>query len=125
MPKAETQHTGALGEDIAVKHLVKHGYRILDRNFRKPWGEIDIVAEKNGVLVFIEVKALTLASSASVFRPEDHFTRRKMARFRRAGQLYAQSLKREALLRLDLIAIEMGLDGSAAEIRHIEGVEAW
>ncbi|MFH1990726.1 MAG: YraN family protein [Patescibacteria group bacterium] len=43
----EKQNTGKLGEDVAVKYLEKHGYEIVERNYRKPWGEIDIVALEN------------------------------------------------------------------------------
>lgn len=46
----EKQNTGKLGEDIAVKYLEKHGYEILERNYRKPWGEIDIVASENNAV---------------------------------------------------------------------------
>ena len=50
MPKvftSETQKIGEIGENIAVKFLVKHDFSILDRNYTKKWGEIDIVAEKD------------------------------------------------------------------------------
>ncbi len=119
MPRTVKQHTGSLGEDLAVKHLVKHGYRILGRNFRKPWGEIDIIAARKEVLVFVEVKALT---TGSIFRPEDHFTREKTVRLLRTCKLYAQSLRQDVPWRIDLIAIELNPDGSVHEIRQIEGV---
>jgi len=66
------QKIGQIGENIAVKHLKKLGYKILDRNYRKKWGEIDIIAEKNEsnsifrkilnpkkILHFIEVKSVS------------------------------------------------------------------
>ena len=52
-----TQKVGSLGEELTVKFLVKRGYRILDRNYWRPWGELDIVAEKKGRIHFVEVKA--------------------------------------------------------------------
>jgi len=59
MPETGKQIIGRLGEDIAVKHFVKHSFKVLDRNYRKKWGEIDIVAEKDNILHFIEVKAVS------------------------------------------------------------------
>lgn len=48
---------GRLGETVTVRYLEKHGYKILDRNFRIRGGEIDIIAEKDGIIAFVEVKA--------------------------------------------------------------------
>lgn len=66
---------GILGEDLAVKYLQKKGYLIKERNFRKSWGEIDIVAydKKRKEWVFVEVKS----SSNDLFLPEEHFTSSK------------------------------------------------
>lgn len=50
---------GVIGEEIAVKHLKLKGYEILDRNYRTNIGEIDIVAIKHDLLIFVEVKART------------------------------------------------------------------
>lgn len=56
--KKNNSKVGKIGEDIFVKHLVKHKYSILDRNFRKNWGEIDVVAKKDGIIHFFEVKSV-------------------------------------------------------------------
>jgi len=121
MPRTEKQKTGGLGEDIAVKHLEKHGYRILERNVRRPWGEIDIVVKRGKLLVFVEVKAL---KSTESLRPEDHLTSQKLHKFRRTCELYLQEnnlTKQEC--RMDAIFIDIGPDGEALGIRHIEGIE--
>lgn len=54
-----TQKVGALGEELVVTFLMKRGYTILHRNFRKPWGELDVVAEKRGAIHFVEVKTIS------------------------------------------------------------------
>ena len=61
MPKvftSEKQKIGEIGENVAAKFLMKHGFAILDRNYTKKWGEIDIVAEKDNLLHFVEVKSV-------------------------------------------------------------------
>ncbi len=58
-----SSQTGAQGEGIAVEFLVRKGFKILDRNFRRPWGEIDIIAEKGGSVRFVEVKAICASLS--------------------------------------------------------------
>ena len=62
MPKVFTsvsQKTGEMGENIAVRFLMKQGYSILGRNYTKKWGEIDIIAEKERKLHFVEVKSVS------------------------------------------------------------------
>lgn len=54
-----TQKIGALGEELVVKFLMKRGYKILDRNYRRPWGELDVIAERKSKIHFVEVKALS------------------------------------------------------------------
>jgi Holliday junction resolvase-like predicted endonuclease len=61
---------GQIGEELACAYLLKNKYKIIDRNARYSWGEIDIVAQKkDGTLVFVEVKALKMFHSA-VKQPE-------------------------------------------------------
>lgn len=59
MPKTKKQTIGDLGEGIVCNYLKNKGFRIIERNYWKPWGELDIIAQKDGILHFIEVKAVT------------------------------------------------------------------
>ena len=54
-----TQKVGSLGEELVVRFLVRKGYKILDRNFRRPWGELDIVATRKERIHFVEVKSVS------------------------------------------------------------------
>src|SRR3989338_1719846 len=79
MPKvftSEKQKIGEIGENIAVKFLVKHGFSIIDRNYTKKWGELDIVAKKDEKLYFVEVKSVSRSDLDSVpARPNGHSCR--------------------------------------------------
>lgn len=85
---------GRLGEDIISGYLRNRGYRILDCNYREKWGELDIVAKKDSVLHFVEVKAGSWnkerwpQEGENVHRPEDHMHKEKCARMKRAIQTY-------------------------------------
>jgi putative endonuclease len=95
---------GQKGEDIAVKYLKRHGYKILDRNFRsRRWGEIDIVATNEDVLVFVEVK--TREGDNSV-EPVEAVTPFKLRSLGRAGQYYkTEHPEAPEALRIDVVSI--------------------
>jgi len=79
---------GAEGEERALKYLEEKGYKILEKNWKRKFGEIDIVAgDPEGALVIVEVK--TMRFSGGGFVPEDNMTREKMAKFKRAATAYA------------------------------------
>src|SRR3989338_8075751 len=87
--RTEKQEVGILGENIYEKQVVKHGYNVIGRNYRKPWGEIDIIAKKDSVLHFIEVKAVGHALRAGDdYEPEDNVHSWKLKRLSRAIQSY-------------------------------------
>ena len=97
MPKiftSKTQKIGEMGENIAIKFLVKHGFSLLERNYTKKWGEIDIVAEKDKKLHFIEVKSVSCETLTKVihktdnYRPEDNVHPWKMKRLSRTIQTF-------------------------------------
>lgn len=92
---------GKEGEDFACKYLRKNGYRIVDRNVREKWGELDIVAKaKNGTLVFVEVKTMRGFNEGGIC-PENQMTPAKIKKFKNTAQLYAGH-------RVDLVNDEKG-----------------
>lgn len=96
MPKvftSETQKIGELGENFAAEFLMKQGFKILDRNYTKKWGEIDIIALKDNQIHFVEVKSVTretpnAAPANQDYRPEDNMHPWKMKRMVRTVQTY-------------------------------------
>ncbi len=116
------KNLGLIGEDIAAEYLINEGFRIIERNFRRPWGEIDIIAKSpDRSLVFVEVKSMRQKFSLESLSPEDHMTKSKIKKVRRTASLYAG--ENEKLInerngwRIDLIAIDFVTD-SKNNIRH-------
>jgi putative endonuclease len=123
MSKTFKQEIGKLGEDIAVKHLVKHSFDILDRNYRKKWGEIDIVAENNDILHFIEVKTMAVSHETnSSYNPEENIHFWKRQRLARAIKTYLLEKNEENDWQVDSIAIFLDLKTRRAKIRMIENI---
>ena len=83
--KRENKITGKRGEDIALADLLKKGYRLLIRNFRNKFGEIDLVMEDGQTVVFIEVKTRV---GDDFGLPEEEVTERKFAQVRRMGEVF-------------------------------------
>ena len=124
---------GAIGEDIACEFLRKKGLTVIERNFRRKWGELDIVArEKSGNIVFIEVKTIRQSGNSAFFwiRPEDNLTKSKLKKLQRTASLYMGNYKSDAGWRIDLIAITIhgSISGDLAnimkdcEIKYFENI---
>jgi putative endonuclease len=113
---------GKIGEDLAELYLRNKGYKIIERNFRKPWGELDIIAkDSKGVLAFIEVKAMRQFGNAAI-RPEDNLTSSKLGKLQRTAELYANSnenLVDDNGWRIDLVAISLRPDASLKKLQDI------
>jgi putative endonuclease len=99
---------GGFGEDEAVKFLKKNGYRILERNYRCRFGEIDIIAREKAAIVFVEVKAVTPGNTESA---ADTVTPRKQKHIQRCAELYLAGEKGEYNCRFDVVAIEYSREG--------------
>lgn len=131
MPKtftSEKQKIGEIGENIAVKFLMKRGFSIVDRNYTKKWGEIDIIAEKERKLYFVEVKSVSRETLNDVshethdeYRPEENMHPWKMKRMSRTIQTYLLSKKipDEIEWQVDLLVIYLDFKGKKAKVKRI------
>jgi len=110
------QSFGKIGEAAAAEYLKNLGYKILARNFRTRWGEIDIIARDGDCLVFAEVKT---RADEHYGAPEEAVTRAKQEHLVKAAQIYlSQARQAHALWRIDVLALLKQNDGFA--IRHLK-----
>jgi putative endonuclease len=113
---------GRFGEQLAAEQLVARGYRLLERNYRCPLGELDLITEKQGELVFVEVRT---KRQPCLFRPEDSISLDKARRLVRLAEYYmATSGRGDGPWRIDVVAVELGPDGSKARIEHFPDATA-
>jgi putative endonuclease len=79
------QNLGKIGENLALDYLKNHGFVIIEKNFRSKFGEIDIIAEKNRCLYFVEVKT---RSNLDHGYPHEAVNKRKIYHIKKAAQYY-------------------------------------
>ncbi len=136
MTKTAKRQLGDLGEDIACKYLERKGFRIVERNYLRKWGEIDIVAEKANLLSFIEVKSVSRESggvgglpaggqgSRGTYRPEENVHPAKLQRLHRAIQTYLWDRKVPETKdwRIDVACVYLDFSTRRARVEILENV---
>ena len=110
--------TGDAGERIAASYLKKKGYRILERNYRTIFGEIDIVARFKGIIVFVEVKTRT---SSSLGPPYLAVTTAKQRHIIKNAVFYLRCRKlMQAPWRIDIVSVKLNYEYKLESIELIE-----
>ncbi|MDE6850326.1 MAG: YraN family protein [Clostridia bacterium] len=109
--KGEKRRIGFRGENKAAAFLKKNGYKICERNFRCPFGEVDIIAQKDGVIAFVEVKTRTNDLFGA---PNEAVDNRRKQRYRNCVRFYFANTEIDYTVRFDII--EVTKEG----INHIE-----
>lgn len=118
---AKRQQTGRRGEAIAAGYFMRHGFRILDRNWRCEIGELDIVMEQEDTLIFVEVRTRRGHRYGTA---EESITPGKQARLIELAHRYIQDMQpAHATWRIDVAAVQ--LVGSTAQVNHIENAVGW
>jgi putative endonuclease len=115
----QKQNLGRRGEDEAASYLKKQGYILLQRNYRCPLGEIDIIAKDGKTLVFAEVRA---RSSGRFGLPQESIHWHKQSRLRKVAQYYLKAVqKEEAPVRFDVLALLFDRENQPVHVEHIKG----
>lgn len=111
---------GKLGEQIASKYLSSYGYKVIEMNFHKRWGEIDIVATENDTLVFIEVKT---RMEGDFISPEESITSWKLKTLVKSANFYKSSHPNTpSAMRIDFVGIVLGSDLKPKRINLIKNI---
>ena len=110
------KETGRTGEQIAARYLHRNGFRLLAQNYRCEVGEIDLIAEDRGTVVFVEVKTRRTLIAGT---PEEAVDRDKRRRIRRAAQWYLKAWQRwPQKVRFDVVGVELDDADHVTAIRH-------
>ena len=114
------KEVGALGEKVAAEYLKRHGFSIVDRNFARKTGELDIIAEKEDTLHFVEVKTvlaeefpLAENKGEDVYDPSLNLHQAKVRKVARTGEWYVLEKKWEG---------EWQVDGALVWLRRRDGM---
>jgi putative endonuclease len=133
MAKTERRKLGDIGEGVACKYLEQRGYRIVERNYLKPWGEIDIVARKGNKLYFVEVKTVSRDTEGDTdrgegtrvtYRPEENVHPAKLKRLHRAIQTYLLDHKvpESTVWQIDVACVHLDFATLKAKVEVLENV---
>ncbi len=110
---------GQQGEALARAHLEKDGYIVRATNYRCPWGEVDIVVEKDGEVVFVEVRT---RRSKRFGTPEESVTALKRKHLVSTAYHYIEAHDLTLPWRIDLIAIDVDAKGIVERIEQLENI---
>mgnify|MGYP003393278028 FL=1 len=118
--RTEKRKLGDIGENVACEFLKRRGFEVIDRNYLRKWGEIDIVARKGELIHFVEVKSVTHGTVG--YRPEDNMHPWKLKRLARAMQTYLLEKKLDCDWQLDLVTVKIDEKTRQARVEIIENI---
>lgn len=118
---SQKREFGDLGERIAEGYLMRKGYTIVEKNYLKPWGEIDIIAKQDRMLVFCEVKTRD-AKNVEHFLAEYSVNRLKIKKLQKICETYLgeKHYPYDQKWQIDVLAIAIDKEKKKARIKHFE-----
>ncbi len=122
---AKHNEVGKIGEDVACDFLGQKGFKVMERNFRKPYGEIDIIAtDPKGLLRFVEVKTVSWETGGGEprYRPEENVHPAKARRMMNVISAYLVSHETEGEWQFDVLAVFLDQNTKTAKVRFLENV---
>lgn len=125
---AEHNEIGKIGENITKSFLMKHGFSIIETNYRTKYGEIDIIAKKDSKIRFIEVKSVKvkdLSETKSLFiQPEDNLTYAKWSKILISIEIYLnqKGVKETTLWQVDLACVYINKEIRQGKVSLLENI---
>ncbi|HWP60978.1 MAG TPA: YraN family protein [Candidatus Paceibacterota bacterium] len=119
---------GALGEQIAAGFLEQKGFTVIERNYRKPWGEIDLIAEKGDSVRFVEVKTVSreriedISREMGKYSPEEQVHQFKLKKVARTAEMYMANKNDNRDFQVDVVAVFLDHSTRKARCRLYEQV---
>ena len=124
-----TRSIGDIGENIACKYITNKGLQVIDRNYQKLWGELDIIAKKDKVIHFFEVKSVTASFSneLDIHRPEDNVHAYKLKHLRRIIETYLEDKGYgfDAEFYFHVLCVYMDMRTRKARVVWIDNIILW
>src|SRR6185295_968244 len=119
---------GAIGERAASEFLRRKGFEIIERNYRKPWGEIDIIALKSNIVRFVEVKSVSREPNQDIspenndHRPEELVHQHKLQKIARTAEMYMNDKNDQRDYQIDVVGVFLDMANRKARCRLFEQV---
>lgn len=128
--QGERNKVGAIGERIAADYLKDRGFDIIDTNYLKKWGEIDIVTRETSVIRFIEVKTVSYGTRESLYeaishgtyRPEENVHYSKINRLNRTIESWITENNYEGEWEIDVVAVRLAMDIKYATVNYLRNI---
>jgi len=117
-----------MGEKVAAEFLRRKGFKIIERNYLKPWGEIDIIAEKSDMVRFVEVKSVSREKGTDVsrenndHRPEELVHAHKLRKVARTAEMYMNEKNDPRDFQIDVVGVFLDITTRRAQCRLFEQV---
>lgn len=125
---AEHNEIGKIGETLTRDFLMKQGFSILDLNYRTKHGELDIIAKKDNILHFVEVKSIKVRDCSKidnlVIRPEDNLTDSKWSKLLTTLEIYLnhKHVSHETNYQIDLACVYIDTEKRAGRVKLLQNV---
>ncbi|MEN9338244.1 MAG: hypothetical protein RIQ41_558 [Candidatus Parcubacteria bacterium] len=125
---AEHNELGKIGESVAKTFLMKHGFAVIEANYRTKYGELDIVAKKDNKLHFVEVKSVKVRNVNDMHnlsvRPEDNLTQKKWFRFSISVENYLKhrNIHPQTLWQIDLACVYLDTETKQGKVVLMENI---
>lgn len=128
--KANNKRVGDLGENLACKYLKGKGFSIIEQNYWRKWGEIDIVAQHNSIVHFVEVKTVSHETKAALveavreggWRPDEQVHQFKLGQIRKAAESWISDNHYQGDVQIDVLALRIVMEEQYATVKHISNI---